>query len=307
LKNGNILVMGDINVDLIINGLSHIPLMGQEVFVDKIEFHTGGSATNVAVSLTKLGVSTALHAFLGNDLFGRQIREQLSEIGLNQQLIRTVDDTGTGISVAISNQADRAFISDMGSNKHYDPLELPEEKYAEFSHVHLSLYKIDLTGPYKEVVDRAHNAGCTVSMDLGWTEFGDKKNDLLRLLERIDIFFPNINEARSLCGDHPVRELAQTLNGIVQGIVIVKMGEEGACCYCQDEFCESCFKVNAIDSVGAGDAFVAGFLREYTRGSAISDCLTCGCACGAIAVTSKGGGDAGPTEEELAAFLKTYQ
>ena len=304
MSSNKVLVMGDSNIDLIVKGMGEMPRMGQEAFVDKIEMHVGGSAANVAISLAKLDVPVALHSFQGEDIFAGQIHDLFTKVGLDDSYLYPQKDASTGITIAVSDQTDRFFISDMGANKYYTPLQFPPEQYQNFCHVHFSLYHINLLSAYKKAAEYARRANCTISLDLGWTEFDSQRAELFDLLNNIDVFFPNLHEATYLCGQAPVEDLAGQLAEHVRGPVVITMGKEGACCLHLGEFYRNGFQVDAKDAVGTGDAFDAGFIKEYIKGSTADKCLLHGCACGAITVSGTGGGESSPTTTQLAAFLK---
>lgn len=305
----HVLVVGDVNADVIINGLEQYPMADQEVFVNNIQLRMGGSAANVAMCLAKLGTDTTLFASVANDNLGSYIREQLSNAGVQLYASTTagIEETNqsTGISVAISGKDSRSFISYMGTNACLNTEELDLNRLSQFDHVHLSAYAPSiLLDQYSELAKRAHLAGCTTSLDLGWTDeiIGNKK--ILSLLREIDVFFPNLNEARLLSGKDSKKEAAVFLSNFVRDVVVITNGAEGASAFRGNECIQKSYKVQAVDAVGAGDAFDAGFLHSYIQSRSLDQCVCYGTACGSYVVQSVGGGESSPTEEQLRDFIQ---
>lgn len=301
MDQNKLLVIGDANIDIIINGLEHMPEMGKEVFVDNVSMRVGGGAANVAFGLTNLNCSVMFCGALGNDLHGRYIEKNMMAANIDITYLAFHNNLPTGISVSISNGDDRLFISSMGANSAVDPTHICSKTLHEVSHVHISICDPRQSlEPYINIAEQAHNHGCTVSLDIGWTDDAWDTEKLFNLLELTDVFFPNICEARCICGyEASIDELGSYLLKFVRDIVVVTCGADGATAFRQNERRSDKYEADAVDSVGAGDAFDAGFLCAYVERLPLSTCLAYGCACGSIAVSRIGGGSTAPSKSEL--------
>jgi len=110
-----ICIIGNLNIDLILRGVPALPAWGQEVIgSDRLQV-SSGQAGYLAFALRRLGVPTNLLANLGDDLYGRQILEELASCGVDTRGVEVTPGERTGITVAIVREdGERAFVSDLG-------------------------------------------------------------------------------------------------------------------------------------------------------------------------------------------------
>jgi sugar/nucleoside kinase (ribokinase family) len=126
------------------------------------------------------------------------------------------------------------------------------------------------------------------------------------LLKYVDVLLPNEREATRITGtsdpEIAIRQLAEMVP-----LVVVKLGKEGALAQRgKERFTSPSLKVTAVDAVGAGDSFDAGFLHEYLRGSDLPACLASGNRAGALSVTRPGGTEAFRDEQYRERFLREH-
>lgn len=302
------LVVGDINVDLIFKGVEAPPALGQEIFVPSMDFCLGGSAANTACALSKLGSQLDLWANIAQDEFGLSLLRLLHKAGVNQRYIQQVPNQKSGISIALTNHRDRAFISYPGTNKLLDITQIKNEVLVEHTHIHASGFDWEKNLPaYVDLFQRAKNLGLSTSLDLGWTDFDRYRTRLWQLLTTVDYFFPNEPEALTLTQASDLSTALKFL-GERTAVPIITLGRKGALTLWQGkEYYQPSFNVESVDSVGAGDAFDAGFLWAIGEGKNPPEALKIANACGALTTTSVGGGEASPTKDQLQAFLKTQE
>ncbi len=300
-----VLVLGDTNIDLVMRDVKRLPKMGQEVFIDDMTFCVGGSAANVAIGLAKLETETYIYTILSDDLFSEYILDYFKEVNLSDKFVQIAEGYRAGLSVGLTHNKDRSFISYMGTNELFGSYAFDEKWLKEFNHLHFSGYNLNKCLKfYLDIAKKGKKSGCTLSFDLGWTDFENHREDLTELLTYMDIFFPNTHEAKHLSGKDDLDGMFKELSRYVKGTIVITAGEEGAYAYDHGKVFHKVFKVNAIDAIGAGDAFDAGFLSAYLNKKDIETCLEYGCACGAIAVSSSGGSLSSPTKKELVTFLE---
>ena len=114
------------------------------------------------------------------------------------------------------------------------------------------------------------------------------------VLQYVDVFLPNEREACKAAGTDDLETAIRELSGLVP-LLVVKMGRQGAIAQRGSErFTSPAKLVDAVDPVGAGDSFDAGFLHEYVRGADIPTCLASGNLAGALSTTRPGGTGQGP-------------
>lgn len=156
------------------------------------------------------------------------------------------------------------------------------------------------------VIDRAHAAGVLVSFDVNhrsalWRDGGDAATAYRELASRADIVFAGDDEARLLTDvDDPLEQL-EALRALGPVCAVVKLGARGAVAAAGDDrVSREAIRVEVVDTVGAGDAFVAGWLAETVRGADLSARIDTAIACGALACTAEGDWEAAPTRADLA-------
>jgi len=112
----DLLVLGDTNPDLVLHGGDVVPAFGQaEHLVDDAILTIGGSGAILACGAARLGLRVAIAAVVGDDLFGRFVRDGLAEHGVDVSGIRVDPKTPTGVTVVLSGPDDRAILTMPGT------------------------------------------------------------------------------------------------------------------------------------------------------------------------------------------------
>ncbi len=304
MKKHDVLVIGDINVDIIVTGMEKLPEPGQEKYVDDIELNVGGGAALCALGLARLGSDVALFGNIGRDHYGRFITEILKKAGVATYLIVKDRKSSTGISIALSSKKDRAFITSVGSNFHVDMKDIPDEAFGEISHIHIAGYKSEINHDrYAAFLKRLEGSGITVSLDIGWDESGEWDKKLFKLVEKVDVFFLNEAEASNYCGTHDMDACLDRISKYCNE-VIIKMGSKGALGLKNGEklYCDT-FPVELVDTTGAGDSFNAGYLYGWINKMDFVTCMNYGNACGALSTTMRGGSAAFPDRAVMLSII----
>lgn len=297
----DVLVYGPLFCDLIFTALPQMPELGKEVYAGGFTLAVGGSAI-VAAALHRLGSNVGLIADLGSDPMSRVVSDLLDDLGLDQRLIRRHDYPLPQVTAALSFPQDRAFVS------RFVRPETPRDLRALLAahparHIHVCGFLALEETP--DVVDLAHKAGMTASLDVGWDEQALRDPVLRKAISSVDIFMPSKGE---LCAvmqtDDAEAALSQAVAMLPDGVVVVKDGCHGAIA-CQLGVCErvDALPVKPVDTTGAGDSFDAGFLYAWLQGLPLVDCLRYGNVCGGLATTAAGGAVAAPTYEEIQQWL----
>jgi 2-dehydro-3-deoxygluconokinase len=159
----------------------------------------------------------------------------------------------------------------------------------------------------EHAIELAKAAGVPVSFDLNYRSAlwsPDRAAAVCRdLAARADIVFAGDDEAELLGLEGDPADLAKGLAALAAGHAVVKLGERGAVAAVNGQVHRvEGVRVQAVDPVGAGDAFVAGYLAETLAGRPVPERLVTAAACGAFAVTVPGDWEGLPTRDELAAL-----
>jgi ribokinase len=305
----DLLVVGDANPDLILSGGEMEPAFGQrERLVGSSVLVLGGSGAITACGAARLGLRTAMVACVGDDVLGAFMLAELEAAGVDVRGVQVLSGIPTGISVALARPDDRAVLTARGAMEALGPAGVPVELLRRTRHVHLAspFLQPGLRDGLAVLVDRAHDAGATVSLDTGWDP-DDRWTALRAALRTVDVLLPNAQEVLRLAAmvDSRVgpdgRDAAEAATALAAGgpLVVAKLGEEGALAARDGVVVRiAAPRVETIDAVGAGDSFDAGFLAGWLEGLDLADALTLGCACGALSTRRSGGTAGQPTRVE---------
>jgi sugar/nucleoside kinase (ribokinase family) len=307
MREYDILVIGEANVDLMLSGQDVVPSFGQtEKLVEDATLDLGGSSAIFACGAGRLGLSVGFVGKLGDDEFGSYLISVLQERGVDTTPIIIDSETKTGLTVHLSLPHDRAMLTYLGTIQAMSCQEVDRNLFSRARHVHLSSFFLQkgLQAGLSELFVEAKAAGATVSLDPGWDPDEQWNGYLKPALAQIDIFLPNDQEAMKISSASSIPEALYRLREHLP-LPVVKMGKEGACTMIDSQMitCNG-FKVNSINTTGAGDSFNAGFLYAYLNGFDMRTCLRWGCACGALSTTQIGGIKGQPTVSEVKSFLE---
>lgn len=306
-------VVGNLNIDLIVRGVESLPVWGQEVAGTSHVAASSGQAGYLAMALARFGDPVSVVANVGDDAFGRQIRGDLERHGVETGAVE-VAAGATGITVGIvRGDGERAFVSDFACLHDYDEaLVLRHRDRVEEADVVCLVGQFCLSAITPEVarriLRRAREAGKLTVLDTGWDPAGwpaETVAGIRRLLGEVDVFLPNLDEARALTGlDDPVAA-ARALRGDGPEVVVVKLGAEGSVVLAGEEpIALPALPTDVRDAVGAGDTFDAGFLHGLMQSWSPIEALAFGNAAAAIYVSRLA--DRFPSVEEALAVAAGY-
>jgi len=300
----SILVIGSINMDLT-TYVPKLPRPGETLRGSSYITVPGGKGSNQAVATTRLGAKTRFIGRVGDDAFGKEVLEIVSGEAVDVSQVIRDPDHGTGLAViCVDESAQNAIIVIPGANGALDMSDVERAK-AQMDEVKVLMLQLEV--PVEVSLSAAKIAGekgiFVVFDPAPAAAIPDEAYSL------IDYITPNETETEALVGILPANpeEAAQAASILRQRGVqtaIIKMGAQGA--YYQgpeEEGFMPAFKVNAIDTVAAGDAFNAGLAVALEEGKNLEEAVRWGAAAGAIATTRKGALPAMPFRTELEKLL----
>jgi len=293
-----ILVVGDLNADLILTGLSDHPRYGREVLVSGCAMTLGGSAAVLACGLARLGRPVKFLGKVGADGTGDFLLGLMKKRGVDVSGVKRDRTAGTGIAVAFTETGDRALVSYLGTVASTTSKDIPTGNLRRFTHLHLTspFVQLGLADHFVPLLEKAKRAGLTTSMDPGWDPRG--RWNLEEIYPWLDVLLVNEVEARALTGIGRPAGAAKKLADRVM-LVVVKAGEKGAFAATKGgEWSSSSYPVDPVDTTRAGDTFDAGFLDGWLSGHRVHEVLAYACACGALSTEKLGGYEGQPTRAE---------
>ena len=289
----DVICVGQAVVDCITRGKEKEPYKENVFRAETIRLHTGGDAVNESKALASMGYDAAIVCCLGNDAAGDLIIRELEESGVRTDRITRMDIDTPIANLQVSVDGSRISVNSGAirlEGYRADPDLLTGARIVSFA----SLFRppLEKADAVKELIRAAKRSGALVCADSKLPLVSSVNlEDLTDVLPLIDYFFPNEKEAAYYSGKESYPEMAAEFrrNGIRN--VIIKMGKEG-CYVCgeEGEFSLPARQVeHVLDTTGAGDNFVAGFLSGILEGASLPDCAAAGIERAARVISRIGG------------------
>lgn len=299
-----ITVLGSINSDIVAETKNY-PKRGDTIFGDSISFFPGGKGANQATAVAKLGKTVQLIGAVGDDLYGENLLKSLKENNVNIDNVKRSNKLVTGTSIVmIDDRGDNTILVLKGAN---DDLLVADVETA-FSNMEKSdILLVQMEVPHESVIramQLAKERGMYVILDPAPAE-----GIVIEALEYADVVTPNEQETKSLLGI----ELTNMESAIISGQrlermgvknSIIKMGARGSLVYQSGkyEWVDS-IKVNAVDTLGAGDAFAGALACGLSDGLDLVTAAKFATVVAGLKVT-KLGAQSIPTREEVEQYCK---
>lgn len=307
MKKYDVLVFGDVCVDLILSGGDVVPEFGQkEKLIGDYSLEMGGSTPIFACQAAKLGLKTVIAGRVGKDQFGDLVCKTLQEAGVSLDRISRTDAVKTGLTVALNTGDDRAMLTYLGTIDAVDSHDVDDALLDSIRHLHIGSYFLmkKLQPHYPAWIRRLKKNGATISLDTNWDPEEKWASGVWDIIPLMDMIFPNEAEAMALTGETSVEMAVAKLCEFVP-IVAVKKGKDGATIHAEGRvFDVPALDVVKIDAVGAGDSFDAGFVYGYLAGMQVEESARAGCICGSLSAGAAGGTKGQPRLEEMMRFVK---
>ncbi|HDH7804686.1 TPA: ribokinase [Raoultella ornithinolytica] len=302
---GKLVVLGSINADHILN-LESFPTPGETVTGHHYQVAFGGKGANQAVAAGRSGADIAFIACTGDDDIGERVRRQLERDRIDVAPVRAVNVQSTGVALIFVNAEGENVIGiHAGANAALSVEQVEAEK-ARIAGAQALLMQLE--SPLESVLAAAkiaHQHQTTVVLNPAPAR--DLPDELLSL---IDIITPNETEAEKLTGirvenDDDAAKAARVLHEKGIGIVMITLGSRGVWVSHDGQGRRvPGFKVQAVDTIAAGDTFNGAFVTALLEGTALDEAIRFAHAAAAIAVTRKGAQPSVPWREEIDEFLR---
>jgi sugar/nucleoside kinase (ribokinase family) len=301
----DVTVAGELNLDLILYGLPDELEPEKELLASDLALTLGSSSAIFAHNLAVIGNHVGFISRIGTDPLGKIALERLASGGVDVSHVRSVAGSAkTGLTVIVTGTSSRRILTYPGAmfEMGYDDLDIAYLRSGK--HFHLSSFYLHraLRPRIAELFEQMKRAGLGTSLDTN-----DDPDDLWEglddVLPLVDVLFVNEREAVKIAREDKVEAAVEKLAARVT-VVAVKLGAKGARVRCgRQEWTHPGYAVNAVDPVGAGDSFDAGFLDRYVRGDDLKACLAGGNLAGAFSTTQPGGTEAFRERSKWQEFL----
>jgi fructokinase len=319
---GKLFSIGEVLIDF-------IPLQKGAALKDVVSFERapGGAPANVAAAVAKYGQKSAMISKLGNDAFGDFLVEKLGEAGVETDKVYRTDEANTAlafVSLKENGERDFSFYRNPSADLLLSEEEIEPDWFQEGDILHfcsVDLVESPMKQAHRKAIRAVTEAGGLVSFDPNvrlplWKEAEECRRAILEFLPSADIVKVSDEELEFITAIKDEAEAIQSLFvGNVKAVVYTK-GAAGADLFLKEEKFESSgYSVEAVDTTGAGDAFIGGFLYQLLELGAnpanVEDLLQANQASilqfanasGALTTTGKGAISALPAKAEVEAKL----
>lgn len=291
-KKYDVLVVGELNVDLILDEIEQFPEVGKEVLAHRMTLTLGSSSAIFASNISNLGARVAFLGKIGKDKFGEVVLESLQKNKVDTSMIKIDKHFGTGATVILNFDEDRANTTYPGAMDNLTIDDISDEDLSKAKHLHFSSYFLQpgMWGNLGELFRKAKNLGLTTSFDMQWDPQETWKLDIIDVLPYVDVFLPNEKELMFLTGKSNLDEAIDLIKKYTN-VLVIKRGNKGSMVHFQDQLKDLSPFLNeqVVDAIGAGDSFNAGFIFKFINGNDITECQKYGNLTGAVSTTASGG------------------
>lgn len=293
-QRGRVLVAGSANLDFVVR-TPHVPAPGETVLGHSFATYPGGKGANQAVACARAGgVATRMLLALGDDPQAAPIEASLRGAGVALEIVRTQVTTGTAF-ICVGDDAENAITVVPGANAELRPEHLPD-----LSGIDVLLLQLESPLPSVEAWARkAHAEGVKVVLN---TAPAPREALPVALLDALDLLIVNEGELTAMAGGEG--SIAARVARLAMPGVVVTLGPRG--CYAQIEgraLLQPGFRVDAIDTTGAGDTFCGALVAGLASGMKLDEALRRACAASALACMRLGAQTSVPTREDVDALL----
>ncbi len=306
----NVLCVGDLVADIFASPMERLPEPGELLLTERIAVFLGGNALNTAVALCRLGEHVTVAGSVGDDALGQLLLDQMQTQGLDASGVRKEPGGMTASTVILRTEGeDRRFIHSLGvaatfNGEHVSPDLIPNNGVLFVGgYLKLGAWDDDVLANLMRSARQRH---CTVVLNVCIAkDSGVDLSRCLRLLEHVDVFVPNEDEARILTGETAPARQAQVLRRAGARVTVITRGQRGLYADDGEHTMEmGIFQVPLVDPSGCGDCFTAGLIAGLLRGWDITCVLEFGSAVGALGATALGCTDGVPSFAAVQHFLK---
>lgn len=280
-----------------------------------------GAEINFAVGMARLGHKVAYVSKIGNDPFGKHIKNFLTANQIDSRYVDFDNDHMTGMQLKAKVETGDPEVVNFRKNTAFANLtssDIAGIDWSTVKHLHITGIPPALSGSCRSTIydliaaARQHNVQISFDTNLRpalWKDKAEMVKVINDLASKADIVLPGIGEGKILTGLDDPDKIADFYLEAGAKLVVIKVGAKGAFVKTK----EACFTVPAfkvekvVDTVGAGDGFAVGVVSALLEGMAIKDAIKRGAAIGALAIMSQGDNEGLPTRQGLQDYLNEHE
>ena len=303
MKKFDIIALGELNVDLILNQIEGFPEVGKEKFAKQMTLTLGSSTAIFAANAAALGAKVAFCGMIGNDSFGDLVENSLQAKGVDTCYLIRQDKHATGATICMSYDEDRANLTYQGSMDYMTLDDINPEVFTQTKHIHISsiFMQSGVKRDLIKILELCKQNGVTTSLDSQWDPTEKWELDYQTILPLLTVFMPNETELKFLTRSKTLDEAIEKIRPYLNAAVI-KCGSRGSLLMRKgrpDRVQKALLNKQVVDCIGAGDSFNSGFIARLAAGDPLDVCQQYGNMTGAVNTTAAGGTTAFTCREDV--------
>jgi ribokinase len=311
-RNIDILAVGSLILEQVIQVDKWPAWGGQDTTpVRNLTFSPGGCAVNVACFCGRLGGKAAIVSSIGDGRFSNEIDKELLTSQVNTQYLHRFHDMDGNLVIIISNAAGDWTVMDyIHPQIRLHPEDVPPCDFLQqVKIVHIDGYSYFSAGDevtIREFVGKARDCDCILSVDASVPSARSRLEFLRFLFSRADIRFANQVESIAITDTASIEQAIKSLTASNIGLTVIKLGEQGSkLISAQGIYDIPAYPVQVVDTIAAGDAFIAAMLTSLCKKVSLMQAAYRGSAAGALACLGAGSLTSRFTMEDVDAIIKS--
>lgn len=278
--------------------IEKIPVADDKILAEDVKITLGGSASNTAVGLTKLGISASLFTAVGDDITGKHLIEELGNRGINtENIARKKGNTGRTIILLDRNKSSTKIGYQGVCNKLHETLEFTN--IGNYQHIHLSSTRT-------ETITKALNykSNTPMSIDLGAKTLMANNDELFSVFKQVDLVFMNKGTFKRLFKKKiSLESITSLLKDNLPFELIVTAGEKGVYAIISNNaYFQEAIPTIVADTTGAGDSLASAFIWAKYNKVDPKEMLKFAVSAASIKIKSFGGSNGNPSVDEVEAL-----
>jgi ribokinase len=295
------LVIGALNMDLVVQ-VERLPRPGETIVGEDLLRAAGGKGGNQAVAAARLGADVSMVGRVGHDAFGRELSRLLRDADVSTRWVQGAERPTGAALIFVDSHGENSIAVAPGANLELLPEDVPR-RAIEAAEVVVASLEVSIAS-IEEAFRLARLASVQTVLNVA-----PATRVPTSLLDLADVIICNELELGTLVGrsvsDGHEAAAARQVRRFAEQVVVVTLGARGALAIAGAEVAEvPAFSVEVVDTTGAGDAFVAGFVVGRSSAAGVAEALGWGSAAGALATTRRGAQPSMPTLAEVKALLR---